>query len=128
MVAPITLEVPQGTFDLLKRELAAQGRPVLEDGSIDLSNVRLTVNRALLQNDWEVNSTHAVAVGYGEFMDISSAPKSVKVQLLNQGGVACYGQWDGRSFSSWRGWHPLPRVPKWMRDSNYMYLNCPRLE
>ena len=40
--------------------------------------------------------------------DMSSCPIATKVQLLNPGGVAVYGKWDGKS-QSWQGWAPLPK-------------------
>lgn len=46
---------------------------------------------------------------------MQTCPTSVKVQLLGQGGVAVYGSWDGKT-DWWRGWAPLPKIPKEMRD------------
>lgn len=42
---------------------------------------------------------------------ISSCPRSVKVQLLGQDGVAVYGQYDGKD-PFWIMWAPLPKKPK----------------
>jgi hypothetical protein len=46
---------------------------------------------------------------------MQTCPLSRKVQLLGLGGVAVYGQWNG-SDTFWRGWAPLPKIPKEMRD------------
>jgi hypothetical protein len=43
-----------------------------------------------------------------------SCPRGVKVQLLNSGGVATYGTYDGRD-PFWQGWAPLPARPPGMK-------------
>lgn len=55
---------------------------------------------------------NAVAVDYDYFwLPMSSCPRGVKLQLLNAGGVAVYGQYDGKS-PFWQGWAPLPKKRK----------------
>lgn len=54
-------------------------------------------------------SDNAVAVDPDYFwQDISKCPRGVKVQLLNAGGVAVYGTYDGKD-SFWQAWAPLPK-------------------
>lgn len=48
-----------------------------------------------------------------EFLPMDSCPRGSKVQLLNPGNVACYGTYNGEG--DWKGWAPLPRIPKEMR-------------
>lgn len=45
---------------------------------------------------------------------MSTCPRGTKVQLLNPGHVACYGQYNGEPF--WKGWAPLPKIPKYMKE------------
>lgn len=62
-----------------------------------------------------VNTLQHVAVDqdyYWQPMD--TCPLGVKVQLLNAGGVAVYGQSTGKP-EHWRGWAPLPNKPEWMK-------------
>ena len=40
-------------------------------------------------------------------------PRGVKMQLLGIGGVAAYGEWDGKN-KFWKAWAPLPKKPDWM--------------
>ncbi len=60
---------------------------------------------------FHLNSTGSVAVGNEHFLrmndPVNPCPRGVKVQLLNRGGVAVYGVWDGRD-TQWRGWYPIP--------------------
>lgn len=57
-------------------------------------------------------SDNVVAVDHNyEWQPMITCPRAVKVQLLNAGGVATYGQYDG-SDSFWQGWAPLPRRPR----------------
>lgn len=43
--------------------------------------------------------------------DMQSCPIGCKVQLLNPGNVAVYGNWNGRD--TWpKGWAPLPKRRK----------------
>jgi hypothetical protein len=54
------------------------------------------------------NNPH-VAVDQDYFWQpMETCPLAVKVQLLGAGGVATYGQWDGRN-PFWKGWAPLPK-------------------
>ena len=53
-------------------------------------------------------SDNTVAVDYGyTWQSMSTAPRGVKLQLLNEGGVAVYSTYNG-SDTTWRGWAPLP--------------------
>lgn len=47
---------------------------------------------------------------------IDDAPLGVKIQLLQQGGVAIHGSLTARDRSSghYLGWTPLPKRPEWM--------------
>ena len=59
----------------------------------------------------KVNSDHSVAVDQDYFWrPMSSCPRGVKVQLLGEGGVAAYGNWNGHD-SFWKAWAPLPKRP-----------------
>lgn len=40
---------------------------------------------------------------------MSTCPVGSKVQLLNAGGVAVYGRWNGKE-THWQGWAPLPKI------------------
>jgi len=40
---------------------------------------------------------------------MATCPLGVKVQLLNPGGVACYGKVGGKDKGLWSGWAPLPK-------------------
>lgn len=45
---------------------------------------------------------------------MSTCPRSAKVQLLNKGGVAIYGTFNGEldpKNPEWLGWAPLPKKP-----------------
>ena len=44
------------------------------------------------------------------YLPMSICPISVKVVLLGD-GVATVGQYNGKE-THWRGWYPLPRIPK----------------
>jgi len=57
-----------------------------------------------------LNTDQTVAVDRDYFWrDMSECPKGVKVQLLGVGGVAVYGNWNGKE-KFWKGWAPLPKV------------------
>ena len=49
---------------------------------------------------------------------MSTCPLGTKVQLLNIGGVACYGTVSANSIIYWQGWAPLPKVRKTMQPEN----------
>lgn len=49
----------------------------------------------------------AVDVDY-YWQEMSTCPTGVKVQLLNFGGVALYGIYDGKN-DFWLNWAPLPK-------------------
>lgn len=78
-----------------------------EDFSLD--EIDSSISALLGEPGYRLNSDKTVAVSgtqYWESMD--SCPRGVKVQLLGQGGVAAYAQYDGRN-PFWTGWAPLPR-------------------
>jgi hypothetical protein len=55
-----------------------------------------------------IDSTGTAAVDHTYFWQpMDTCPRGVKVQLLNAGGVAVYGQYQTDSF--WKGWAPLPK-------------------
>ena len=56
----------------------------------------------LLSNDKKT----AVAVDI-YYEDMSTCPRGAKCILLNEGGVAIIGTYDGRP--GWTGWSPLPK-------------------
>ena len=61
------------------------------------------------------NSTRTVAVADDyEWQRMNTCPVNVKVQLIGKGGVAVYGQWDGKE-PFWIGWAPAPKTPDWMK-------------
>lgn len=61
------------------------------------------------------NHTLGAAVDQGyHWQPMATCPRGVKVQLLGAGGVAAYGQHDGKQ-NFWRGWAPLPNKPEWMK-------------
>ena len=54
-------------------------------------------------------SKKGVAVDQNYFWrDMATCPTGTKVQLLNPGGVAVYGKWNGKE-TGWQGWAPLPK-------------------
>jgi hypothetical protein len=57
----------------------------------------------------KIDDTGAAAVDQDYFWQpMSTCPRGVKVQLLGAGGVATYGQWNGKD-SFWQGWAPVPK-------------------
>ena len=63
--------------------------------------------------NYKLNSDKTVAVATdttGQFWipTGTDTPRGVKLQLLGKGGVAQYGQWDGKN-EFWTHWAPLPR-------------------
>lgn len=59
----------------------------------------------------KINSEGTVAVALDYYWQpMTTCPRNVKVQLLSAGGVACYGNYDG-TYSFWKMWAPLPKVP-----------------
>jgi hypothetical protein len=61
------------------------------------------------------DTSKEVAVDIGYFWQpIDTCPRGVKVQLLGQGGVAAYGNFNGHD-DFWVGWAPLPSKPDWMK-------------
>lgn len=63
----------------------------------------------MTDSTYKLNKDRTVAVSNFEFWqdDMNTCPRSVKVQLLGQGGVAHYGTYNGDKF--WVAWAPLPR-------------------
>lgn len=54
-----------------------------------------------------------VAVDHAYYWQpMNTCPRGVKVQLLNPGGVAVYGTYNGRPDAGWIGWCPLPKRKK----------------
>lgn len=62
---------------------------------------------------YKLNRDSSVAVAEAIYWneDMTTCPRGVKVQLLGKGGVAVYGNYDGRS-AWWAAWAPLPRLKK----------------
>jgi hypothetical protein len=61
--------------------------------------------------NYRVNQDHAVVVATDYYwLPMDTCPRGMKVQLLNMGGVAVYGQYDGK-YPHWQGWAPLPKKP-----------------
>lgn len=57
----------------------------------------------------KLNTEGTVAVDPDYYWQpMATCPRGAKVQLLNLGGVAVYGTYDGKD-PSWGGWAPLPR-------------------
>lgn len=55
-----------------------------------------------------LNSEQNVAVDRAYYWQpIATCPRGVKVQLLGRGGVAAYGQFNGKD-DFWTHWAPLP--------------------
>ena len=55
-----------------------------------------------------LNSERNVAVDKAYYWQpIGTCPRGVKVQLLGRGGVAAYGQFNGKD-DFWTHWAPLP--------------------
>lgn len=64
----------------------------------------------------QLDSTKTAVVDPDYFWQpMSTCPHGHKVQLLNLGGVACYGTVTARSLQDWRGWAPLPKIPESMK-------------
>lgn len=57
-----------------------------------------------------ISSRHHVAVAEGFYWQPINehTPRGVKLQLLGQGGVAIYGQYDGKA-KFFTHWAPLPK-------------------
>jgi hypothetical protein len=63
------------------------------------------------ETTYHLNGSGSVAVGTERFIrDFTMCPRGVKVQLLNPGGVALYGVYDGDP--QWQGWYPVPGAPE----------------
>lgn len=61
--------------------------------------------------DTKIDSTGTVAVDQAYFWQpMETCPRGVKVQLLGAGGVAMYGQYNGRD-TFYTHWAPLPKKP-----------------
>lgn len=59
----------------------------------------------------KLNRDGTVAVDHEYFWrPMDTCPLGVKVQLLGEGGVPCYGPYDGKD-KFWKFWAPLPKVP-----------------
>jgi len=59
-----------------------------------------------------VNTIEATAVATDYFWQpMCTCPRGVKVQLLGKGGVAMYGQYNGKD-DFYEAWAPLPRRRK----------------
>lgn len=54
------------------------------------------------------DQTVAVATDYYWLPIDANTPRGVKLQLLGEGGVACYGEWNGKD-TFWKKWAPLPK-------------------
>jgi len=61
---------------------------------------------------FNLNSEKTVAVATDTFWipTGSDTPRGVKLQLLGEGGVACYGVYCGEKF--WTYWCPVPKLRK----------------
>jgi hypothetical protein len=58
----------------------------------------------------DLNSSGTVAVDRTYYwLPINTCPSGVKVQLLGRGGVAVYGQYNGKE-PFWTHWAPLPTL------------------
>ncbi len=64
---------------------------------------------------YSINTEKTVAVSpdYYWLPINKDTPKGVKIQLLGLGGVAVYGEWDGKS-RFWQAWAPVPKKPDWL--------------
>lgn len=62
--------------------------------------------------NYKLNSEGSAAVALDYYWQpMHTCPRGVKVQLLNEGGVAVYGQYKvGEDL--WQGWAPMPRKHK----------------
>jgi hypothetical protein len=59
-----------------------------------------------------LDSSAEVAVDkYYHWQPMETCPRGVKLQLLGDGGVAVYSQYQGKD-SFWKGWAPLPTKNK----------------
>lgn len=56
------------------------------------------------------SGTVAVDTNY-YWRSMDTCPRGVKVQLLGGGGVAMYGQYNGKD-TFYKAWAPLPKIPK----------------
>ena len=61
---------------------------------------------------YTINTRDSVVVATDYYwMPINKdTPRGVKLQLLGIGGVAVYGEWDGKS-RFWTHWAALPKKP-----------------
>lgn len=65
----------------------------------------------------KLNNDKSVAVDQTYFWQpLHTCPLSAKVQLLTDGGVAVYGQYQP-GVGGYLGWAPLPKKPGWMEGS-----------
>jgi hypothetical protein len=66
-----------------------------------------------MTGNFELSKDQSVAVATDYFWKRidDDTPHGVKLQLLGIGGVAAYGQWDGKN-RFWTHYAPLPRMPK----------------
>lgn len=60
--------------------------------------------------NYKLNKDRSVAVDPDYYWQPinEQTPRGVKLQLLGKGGVATYGQWNGKD-SFYTHWAPLPR-------------------
>ncbi len=63
----------------------------------------------------KITSDRAAAVDQDYYWrPLHTCPLSTKVQLLTEGGVAVYGQYQP-GVGGYLGWAPLPKKPEWMK-------------
>ena len=61
---------------------------------------------------YRIDNSGAAAVDHNYFWQpIATCPRGVKVQLLGSGGVALYGQFNGKD-NFYTHWAPLPKLRK----------------
>jgi hypothetical protein len=108
-----TLEVPPKVFELIRDKLLAAGYTHANGPFLDLSGVALVPSEKADETPWHLGRNSSVAVAEHNFLPITDAtPRGVKVQLLTQHHVACYGPYyDLRRTPGIKGWYPVPGIP-----------------
>lgn len=81
---------------------------VANENKVNAVAIRATVQVLKNMPVAVLDSSAEVAVDkFYHWQPIETCPRGVKLQLLGEGGVAVYSQYNGKD-TFWQGWAPLP--------------------